>query len=108
MSEIRKRHGADAIQVITMKVSKGLELPVVALLGAGHMPAAGEDEQEDARVLYVAATRATHRLVMGVGGGQADLGTGWLYESDQPRNQNKSLYSAISNLTCAAIRSSSS
>ena len=60
--------GADAIQVMTMKVSKGLEFPVVALPGVGHMPAAGEDEKEAARVFYVAATRATQRLVMGVGG----------------------------------------
>jgi ATP-dependent exoDNAse (exonuclease V) beta subunit len=32
------------------------------------MPAAGEDEKEAARVFYVAATRATQRLVVGVGG----------------------------------------
>ncbi|MDH4449269.1 MAG: 3'-5' exonuclease [Rhodoferax sp.] len=60
--------GADAIQVMTMKVSKGLEFPVVALPGVGHMPAAGEDEKDAARVFYVAATRATQKLVMGVGG----------------------------------------
>jgi hypothetical protein len=46
---VRKRAGdfnpgANAIQVMTMKVSKGLEFPVVALPGVGHMPAAGEDE----------------------------------------------------------------
>ena len=40
---------------------------MVALPGAGNMPAAGEDEQEAARVFYVAATRATQRLVIGVG-----------------------------------------
>ena len=60
--------GADAIQVMTMKVSKGLEFPVVALPGVGHMPAAGENAQDAARVFYVAATRATQRLVIGVGG----------------------------------------
>jgi hypothetical protein len=60
--------GADAIQVMTMKVSKGLEFPVVALPGVGHMPAPREDEKEAARVFYVAATRATQRLVIGVGG----------------------------------------
>ena len=59
---------ADAIQIMTMKVSKGLEFPVVALPGVGRMPAKGEDEQEAARVFYVAATRATQRLVIGVGG----------------------------------------
>lgn len=46
--------------MMTMKVSKGLELPVVALPGVGHVPAKGEDEQE--------AARATQRLVIGVGG----------------------------------------
>ena len=53
---------------MTIKVGKGLEFLVVALPGVGHMPAAGEDEKEAARVFCVAATRATQRLVMGVGG----------------------------------------
>ncbi len=72
------RPGADAIQVMTMKVSKGLEFPVVALPGVGHMPAPGEDEKEAARVVYVAATRATQRLVIttsGDGGFGNRLGT---------------------------------
>ena len=60
--------GANAIQVMTMKVSKGLEFPLVALPGVGHMPAAGEDEKEAARVFYVAATRATQRLFVCVHG----------------------------------------
>ena len=51
-----------------MKVSNDLGVPVVALPGVGHMPAKGEDEKEAARVFYVAATRATQRLVIGVGG----------------------------------------
>ena len=59
---------SDTIKVITMKVSKGLELPVVALPGVGHMPAKGKAEEEAAGVFYVAATRATQRLVIGVGG----------------------------------------
>ena len=70
---VRKRSGdykpnADAIQVMTMKVSKGLEFPVVALPGVGHMPAPGEDEREAARVFYVAATRATHKLFIAASG----------------------------------------
>ena len=52
------------------KVSKCLAFRVVAPPGVGHMPAKGEDEQEAARVFYVAATRATQRLVIGVGGGE--------------------------------------
>ena len=59
---------SNKIKVMTMKVSKGLEFPVVALSGVGHMPAAGEDEKDAARVFYVAATRATQRLVVGVAG----------------------------------------
>ena len=35
-----------------LKVSKGLRLPVVALLKAGHMPVASEDGQESVRVLF--------------------------------------------------------
>jgi ATP-dependent exoDNAse (exonuclease V) beta subunit len=31
-----------SIKVMTMKVSKGLEFPVVALPGVGHMPAWGK------------------------------------------------------------------
>ena len=56
---------SNKIKVMTMKVSKGLEFPVVALPGVGHMPAAGEDEKEAARVFYVAATRAKYRLLIG-------------------------------------------
>ena len=60
----------DSIKVMTLHVSKGLEFPVVALVGAGRMPAEGEDEREEARLFYVGATRATQRLVIGVGGNQ--------------------------------------
>ncbi len=37
-------------------------------VGVGQMPAAGEDERDEARLFYVVATRATKRLVIGVGG----------------------------------------
>ena len=59
----------DSIKVMTRHVSKGLEFPVVALVGAGRMPAEGEDEREEARLFYVGATRATQRLVIGASGG---------------------------------------
>jgi hypothetical protein len=39
-----------------MKVSRGLELPAVALYGVGHMPANWEDEKGSARGCAVAAT----------------------------------------------------
>ena len=41
---------------------------MVALVGAGRMPAEGEDEREEARLFYVGATRATQRLVIGASG----------------------------------------
>ena len=71
--QVRKGAGsfdpaADTIKVLTMHASKGLEFPVVALVGAGHMPAPGEDEREEAKLFYVGATRATQRLIIGMGG----------------------------------------
>jgi hypothetical protein len=71
--QVRKGTGsfdpaADSIKVLTMHASKGLEFPVVALVGAGNMPAKGEDEREEAKLFYVGATRATQRLVIGASG----------------------------------------
>jgi superfamily I DNA/RNA helicase len=66
---VRKSSGefdplAKTIKVMTMHGSKGLEFPVVALCGVGQMPGTGEDEKEEARLFYVAATRATERLAI--------------------------------------------
>ncbi|MFC7408867.1 DEAD/DEAH box helicase [Hydrogenophaga atypica] len=71
--QVRKKTGQfdpghDSIKVMTLHVSKGLEFPVVAMVGVGHMPAPGEDERDEARLFYVGATRATQRLVIGVSG----------------------------------------
>jgi len=71
--QVRKRSGdhqpaLDSIKVMTMKVSKGLEFPLVAIPGLGAMPVAGEDEKEEARLFYVAATRATDRLILTLSG----------------------------------------
>jgi superfamily I DNA/RNA helicase len=74
--KVRKSSGdydalSDAIKVMTMHASKGLEWPVVALAGVGRMPAEGEDEKDEARLFYVAATRATERLYITTGAAQA-------------------------------------
>lgn len=71
--EMRKGAGtfnplADTIKLLTMHVSKGLEFPVVAVAGTGQMPAEGHDEAEEARLFYVAATRATQRLIIPLSG----------------------------------------
>lgn len=62
------RPASDTIKVLTMHASKGLEFAVVALPGIGHMPQAGADEADEARLFYVAATRATHQLLVTVSG----------------------------------------
>ena len=52
---------------MTMQVSKGLGFPVVALPGVGHMAAMAKTSG-GRRVFYVAATRATQRLIITVSG----------------------------------------
>ena len=53
--------GADAIQVMTMKVSKGLEFPVVALPGVGHMPAPGARTRRKRRGCFMWRLRGLRR-----------------------------------------------
>lgn len=55
---------ADAITLLTIHASKGLEFPVVFLIGMqeGVLPSERGDRQEEKRLFYVAATRAKERL----------------------------------------------
>jgi hypothetical protein len=74
--EVRRRTGsfkplADTIKVLTMHASKGLEFPLVALPGVGSMPEPGESEADEARLFYVAATRATQTLYITLSGNGA-------------------------------------
>ena len=63
-----KRHAYapahDSVKLITMHSSKGLEFPLVCIPGIGAPPRDGEAIQDEARLLYVAMTRATSELVM--------------------------------------------
>ncbi|MBO9649620.1 MAG: ATP-binding domain-containing protein [Variovorax sp.] len=61
---------ADTIKVMTLHASKGLEFPVVAVMGA-RQPEAGseagvadDEAREEMRLFYVGATRATSRLIV--------------------------------------------
>lgn len=54
----------DSVKVMTMHSSKGLEFPVVAIPGVGFMPYEKADAHDEARLLYVAMTRATDELVL--------------------------------------------
>lgn len=56
--------GEDSVKIMTMHASKGLEFPVVAIAGLGFMPYRPDQAADDARLLYVAMTRATESLVM--------------------------------------------
>ncbi len=59
---------ANTIKVMTMHASKGLEFPVVAVAGVGQMPRSGEETADEARLFYVAATRATQKLILTLAG----------------------------------------
>jgi superfamily I DNA/RNA helicase len=54
----------DAVKVVSMHSSKGLEFGLVLIPGLGEMPRKGEEEADEARLLYVAMTRAIDRLIM--------------------------------------------
>jgi superfamily I DNA/RNA helicase len=54
----------EAVKLTTMHSSKGLEFPFVAIPGLGSLPKEGHDEAEEARLLYVAMTRATESLLL--------------------------------------------
>lgn len=55
---------ADSVKIVSMHSSKGLEFGLVLIPGLGEMPKKGEAEADEARLLYVAMTRAIDRLVM--------------------------------------------
>lgn len=54
----------DSVKLVSMHSSKGLEFPVVIIPGLGGMPRKNEDEEQEARLLYVAMTRATEKLFL--------------------------------------------
>jgi superfamily I DNA/RNA helicase len=56
--------GENSVKVVTMHSSKGLEFPIVAIPGLGDMPRNDNDATEEAKLLYVAMTRAMERLFM--------------------------------------------
>lgn len=56
------RHAS--VKIVTMHSSKGLEFPLVCIPGIGAPSKNDGEAQDEARLLYVAMTRATHELVM--------------------------------------------
>jgi superfamily I DNA/RNA helicase len=56
--------GEDSVKLVSMHSSKGLEFPMVVIPGLGALPKPGQDEAQEARLLYVAMTRATEQLIL--------------------------------------------
>jgi superfamily I DNA/RNA helicase len=54
----------DKVTLITMHSAKGLEFPLVVIPGADKIKSAGELLPQEAKLLYVAMTRATRELVL--------------------------------------------
>ncbi|SDT23353.1 3'-5' exonuclease [Pseudomonas oryzae] len=54
----------DSVKVVSMHSSKGLEFGLVLIPGLHELPKSADSTAEDARLLYVAMTRAIDRLVM--------------------------------------------
>lgn len=54
----------DSVKLITMHSSKGLEFPLVCIPGVGAPARDDMEAADEARLLYVAMTRATQELVM--------------------------------------------
>ena len=54
----------DKVTLITMHSCKGLEFPLVVIPGADRIRSAGELSPHEAKLLYVAMTRATRELVV--------------------------------------------
>jgi superfamily I DNA/RNA helicase len=54
----------DTVKIVTMHSSKGLEFSTVAACGIGSLGADEDRIQDDAKLLYVAMTRATQNLLI--------------------------------------------
>lgn len=59
--------GQDSVKIVTMHSSKGLEFPLVCIPAIGAASKHDGEPEEEARLLYVAMTRATQELVMTYG-----------------------------------------
>ena len=55
---------SNSVKVLTMHSSKGLEFPVTIVAGVGYMPLEQEEFADEARLLYVAMTRAVDKLII--------------------------------------------
>ncbi len=54
----------DSVKLMTMHSSKGLEFPFVSVFGANCLPHPKADKVAEAKLMYVAMTRATEKLLV--------------------------------------------
>ncbi|MEY4753854.1 MAG: hypothetical protein RJA44_1529, partial [Pseudomonadota bacterium] len=69
-----KQWSADSVKLTTLHASKGLEFHTVAIVGLDAVPDPRQTADEEWRLLYVAMTRATHRLVLSGCGNSVAVG----------------------------------
>lgn len=55
---------SNTVKLMTMHSSKGLEFPVVTVSGVGYLPGKHMSSAEGAKLLYVAMTRSTEKLLV--------------------------------------------
>ena len=62
----KKRYTADAVSLMTLHASKGLEFPAVIIPGMrkGFLPLETEQAEEERRLFYVGMTRAEEELIL--------------------------------------------
>ncbi|MCB1831675.1 MAG: ATP-binding domain-containing protein, partial [Gammaproteobacteria bacterium] len=58
------RLNEECVKLMTMHSSKGLEFPTVAVSGVGSMPLESSEPLGEAKLLYVAMTRSTDKLLL--------------------------------------------
>lgn len=74
-----KKYTSEAVTIMTLHGSKGLEFPVVFIYGAeqGSIPLESEthpsDKEEERRLFYVGMTRAKEELIMTTSGEMSEF-----------------------------------
>ena len=63
-SDINFSENENTVKFLTMHSCKGLEFPLVAIPGVGRLGVNEQRKDEEARLLYVAMTRATRELLV--------------------------------------------
>ena len=99
----KKRYAADAVSLMTLHASKGLEFPAVIIPGMrkGSFPLETEQAEEERRLFYVGMTRAREELILVTSGEpspflgefpEAEIQNEELAGTPEPRARQMSLF----------------